>query len=206
MDLNEYIPIHKNRKHIYNKFLDLITSYVNNNNLTNKITEYDIQKISINLERSIFNWVIKNNSTHCKTTWNDMFKHYYITRAHTIYMNLDVNNKLNNTELIKRLLNYEIKANELAFMDSKDMFPSKWYKYLQESGLLDKEEESKQEIADSVHKCNYCASQGRPAYKTTYYQLQTRSAKIIGWKSTLPIISWLCYWINSCSPSSILKC
>lgn len=207
IDLQDHIPLHKNRKHVYNKFLTLIQNYVsenNNNNISANLTEIDIQKFAINLERSIFNWVIKNHSSVCKTTWDDMFKHFYISRAHIIYMNLDINNSLGNTELISRLLNREIREWELCSMDSKDLFPSKWYNHLKNSGLLETEEQSTQEIADSIHKCVRCASQGRPAYKTTYYQLQTRSAKLIGWKSTLPIISWLCYWINSCSPSFII--
>lgn len=168
MEFDQYIPVHKNRKHIYNKLFDLISSYanVNNYNLINS----DIQKIAINLERGVFNWVISNHSSICKSSWNDMFKHYYITRAHTIYMNLDTKNKLGNTELIKRLLNKEINEQQLCSFDGKDMFPSKWQDILNKFGNF--EVVKAPEITnDGILKCGRCKSN-----KTEYVEKITRSA------------------------------
>lgn len=173
IDLQDHIPLHKNRKHVYNKFLTLIQNYVsenNNNNISANLTEIDIQKFAINLERSIFNWVIKNHSSVCKTTWDDMFKHFYISRAHVIYMNLDINNSLGNTELISRLLNREIREWELCSMDSKDLFPSKWEENMNKYGnfeILQKPEI----LNDGILKCGKCKSN-----KTEYSERQTRSA------------------------------
>lgn len=167
--MDQHIPSHKNRKHIYNKFVELIQSYINDNNLFD-IDEYKIHKFAINLEKAIFNWVIINHSSVCKSTWNDMFKHYYITKAHIIYMNLDVNNSLGNTSLIKRLLDHEISESEICFADSKDLFPTKWKEHLDRDGnfeILQKPEISN----DGILKCGRCKSN-----KTEYSERQTRSA------------------------------
>lgn len=170
MDLQQHIPVHKNRKHIYTKFYNLLKTYVEENNLINSFSDIDLQKFSINLERAIFNWVITNHSSLCKSTWNDMFKHYYISRAHIIYMNLDVKNKLGNTELIKKLLNRDVKESDLCFFDAKDLFPDKWNENMDKYGKF--EVVTKPEISnDGILKCGKCKSN-----KTEYNEKMTRSA------------------------------
>lgn len=169
LDLQDHIPIHKNRKHVYNKFFQLIQNYAFENNI-NIITKYDIQKFAINIERGIFNWVLSNHSSICKTTWDDNFKHFYISRAPIIYMNLDTKNSLGNTELILRLLNHEIREWELCFFDAKNLFPSKWEENMNKYGnfeILQKPEISN----DGILKCGKCKSN-----KTEYSERQTRSA------------------------------
>ena len=52
----------------------------------------------------------------------------------------------------------------------------------------------KEEEEDGMHRCTKCKT-----YKTTYYQLQTRSAKF-GYKSKLLKTYWLCFWENSIIP------
>lgn len=169
VDLQDFIPLHKNRKHVYNKFLELIQNYILENNI-DTLSEIDIQKFAINLEKSIFNWVISTHSSICKTTWDDTFKHFYITRAHIIFMNLDTHNSLGNTELIKRLLNREIREWELCCLDGKDLFPSRWEENMKKYGnfeILQQPEISN----DGILKCGKCKSN-----KTEYSERQTRSA------------------------------
>ena len=91
---------------------------------------------------------------------------------------------------------------ELAFFDSEKLFPSRYYEIIKEyEAQKPKFSKPVEPTNDGAHFCGKCKT-----HKTTYYQLQTRSAKLIGWKSTLLITSWLCYWENSCSPSLILRC
>lgn len=170
MDLQEHIPLHKNRKHIYNKFYELLNTYVDENNLNDIHTQYDIQKMSLNLEKAIFNWVILNYSSICQSTWNDMFKHHYISKAYVIYINLDTKNKLGNIELIKKLLNKQILESEICFYDAKQLFPDKWEEHMNKYGNF--ESIQKPEIAnDGILKCGKCKSN-----KTEYIEKQTRSA------------------------------
>jgi hypothetical protein len=199
-DLKGYIPLHPCRKRIQDKFHILLK-----NELDNLQYDIDIKKMSINIERGIFNSSIKIYNNNQKT-WNEVFKNIYINKAVTIYNNLNPSSKLENKNLLKRLIDGEFNEFELCLLEPKELFPEKWQSLYNEHCVKKNELKEETEQPDSIHKCNYCASQKKPAYKTTYYQLQTRSAKIIGWKSTLLITSWLCYWKNSCSPSSILKC
>ena len=109
------------------------------------------------------------------------------------YNNLNPNSSLKNTQLLHRLLSKEFNEFELCSFTSKQLFPERWNELVQTCIKLEpKYSEKEQVIEDGVFKCGKCKT-----YKTSYYQLQTRSAKIIGWKSTLPITFWLCYWENS---------
>lgn len=195
---DKLIPNHPNREHIYNKFYSLLCiynqyyNYGNNNN--------DIQKIALNLERGIFNYTVNKVVT---SQWNDKFKDNYIDKSVHIFSNLNPDSKLKNKELIHRLFKKEINEFELCNLPSDEIFPERHAEiiitYIE---CLRKEEKPEEITDDGAHFCSKCKTS-----RTTYYQLQTRSAKIIGWKSTLLITSWLCYWENSCSPSYlILKC
>ena len=56
-NLDKLIPIHPNRKRIYEKFCNLINNNINNYTEFSYNSE-DIKKIAINLERGIFNYTI----------------------------------------------------------------------------------------------------------------------------------------------------
>jgi DNA-directed RNA polymerase subunit M/transcription elongation factor TFIIS len=118
-----------------------------------------------------------------------------------IYTNLNPDSYIKNTELIHRFFKKEFTEFELAYFDAEKLFPSRYYELMEMYSDKSKFYVKQEPTNDGAHFCGKCKT-----YKTTYYQLQTRSAKIIGWKSALLITSWLCYWKNSCSPSLILKC
>ena len=188
------IPKHPCRENLYKKLFELLTKY---NKDPYFYSQDDLQKFSLNLERGIFNYAVTNCTTR---DWDYVFKHFYISKAVRIYTNLNSDSYIKNIDLINRLFKKEFTEFELAYFDSEEIFPSRYYE------LIERYRETKTYVKqeatnDGAHFCGRCKT-----YKTTYYQLQTRSAKIIGWKSTLLITSWLCYWENSCSPSLILKC
>ena len=199
-NLDKYIPNHIDRKRIYEKFYNLILNNISKYNY--KYNENDIKKISLNIERGIFNYAINCYTTNYNSyikTWNEQFKTLYIARSAIIYNNLNPNSKLQNIELLPRLLSKEFNEFEMCLFKADKMFPERWNELVE----ICKKSEPKyadkpQVIDDGVFKCGKCKS-----YKTSYYQLQTRSAKIIGWKSTLLITFWLCYWKNSCNPNKI---
>ena len=213
---DDFIPKHPKRKSIYIKFYDLLVKYYNKFktekflNVENQEMNYkynftndQLQKMALNIEKGIFNHTLSNHSSQ---DWNNMFETYYIHTTITVYSNLNPESYLKNVNLIHRLFYGEFKPEELAFFDAEKRFPERYREMMDDYLASLPKYAEKQEQPDGMHKCGYCASQKKEAYKTTYYQLQTRSAKIIGWKSTLLITSWLCYWENSCSPSLILRC
>jgi len=203
LDYDILIPVHPRRQRIYKIFSDLLTEHKESSPID--YSSHEIQKFALNIERGIFNYCVSG----CRT-WDYMFEHRYTSRCVKIYSNLNPKSYIKNVNLIHRLYSKAFTEFELAEFNSEQIFPEKYAENM--IAYLDSlpKYAEKQEQPDSLHKCSNCASQKKPAYKTTYYQLQTRSAKLIGWKSILLITSWLCYWENSCSPSKnlflILRC
>ena len=190
------IPKHPCRENFYKKLFELLDKY---NKESYSYSQDDLQKFSLNIERGVFNYAVSNSSSK---DWDYMFKHYYINKAVRIYTNLNPYSHIKNTELIHRFFKKEFTEFELAFFDSEKLFPSRYYEIIKEyEAQKPKFSKPVEPTNDGAHFCGKCKT-----HKTTYYQLQTRSAKLIGWKSTLLITSWLCYWENSCSPSLILRC
>jgi len=162
---NNYIPKHPYRENLYNKLFELLHKF---NTEPYKYSLDDIQKMSLNLERGIFNYAVANCSSK---EWDYMFKHYYTSKAVRIYTNLNPESYIKNTELIHRLFRKEFTEFELAFFDSEKLFPSRYYELLEKYG--DKKIEVNKPDADiqGMFKCGKCKT-----YKTSYYQMQTRSA------------------------------
>lgn len=200
-DYQNLIPKHQKRKKIYNLFYTLLNEYVNetinqynskssnetntgsnngsntidDNNTNLKYTHENLQKMALNIERGIFNYALyeyNNNRNYIKSAyWCDEFKMYYIHRTVIIYNNLNYKSNIKNTNLIKRFFNNDFTEFELVKFKSYELFPEK-YEELTKLYDLDKDNTIVQkEVEDGIFKCRKCQS-----YKTTYYQLQTRSA------------------------------
>lgn len=175
-DYINYIPKHQKRKKMYNLFHTLLKDYTNESVDTGNFnaTPEKLQKMALNIERGIFNYALQeyNKKGGIKSTyWCDEFKMYYIHRTVIIYNNLNYKSTIKNTNLIKRFLNNEFTEFELVKFKSNELFPEK-YTELTKLYDLDKNDVVVQkEVPDGVFKCRRCKS-----YKTTYYQLQTRSA------------------------------
>lgn len=164
--IEQYIPNQKQRKHIYEKFFELLKR----NNIKN-LEEKIIMKMALNIERGIFNYALNNYGDVIKNEeWNDVFKSLYINRCAIIYTNLDPEGYINNKNLIVRFFNKEFDEFKLTYMDGKELFPERWGK-LNDEFIKDQEPPEPTEIEDGMFKCGRCKT-----YKTTYYQLQTRSA------------------------------
>lgn len=133
----------------------------------------DSDTISKNVEKAIFNWSVK----HCKKihnvpSWdNPTFKDIYRRKAISIIFNL----KEPRTQLVNRLKSREVKTKDVA-----DLSPDKlWVTGPYATALKEKEymelvrEKNKgvENDFEGAFKCEKCRS-----WKTTYYQLQTRSA------------------------------
>lgn len=163
---DKFIPIHPFRESIYHKFLKLLEK---NNIEPYNFSKIELQKFALNIERGIFNYTINQCSIK---EWNYMFKYIYTTKAVKIYSNLNTDNYIKNTELIHRLFTREFTEFDLAYFTSEQIFPSKYNNNMKlYNETLNKIAPKKEITNDGVHFCRKCRT-----YKTTYYQLQTRSA------------------------------
>jgi DNA-directed RNA polymerase subunit M/transcription elongation factor TFIIS len=192
--LDRFIPKHPYREKIYNKFLNLFKKL----NYTD-LTDTDLQKMALNIERGCFNQTLCQASLHQKDSWNSEFQTKYSSKVVRIYTNLNPDSYLKNTNLFKRLFRKEFTEFELVSFTQEQIFPERFIQIQKEYDALQPKIIKKEEVPDGVFTCGRCKSK-----KTTYYQLQTRSAEHIGQKSILPLTYWLCYWKNSCNPIAIL--
>lgn len=182
--LTEYIPIQQNRKAVYEKIKNIITNTVEKDthytDYYKRYTTSELMKLALNIERGIFNNVI-DTYTHDKTddkNWNPLFQTLYLYKACSIIRNINPIDKIGNTYLLKRLLEKEFDEFELCNLDSKQLFPQKWNEYMelygneilaqQQAQILAQPDTSKTE---GLFTCGRCKTK-----KTTYYQMQTRSA------------------------------
>ena len=125
-------------------------------------------KTSVNMEKGIYNYAVKEASTKkvVKKWDNPHFVQIYIDRVRSIYFNL------NNETLLQQLADGSIKPHVVAFMTHQELRPEKWEKLIQEKIQRDKYKyETNIEAATDTFKCRKCQSN-----KCTYYQMQTRSA------------------------------
>lgn len=139
------------------------------NNIRSKLKKLiRTTKNATNLEIGIFNYCLKE-ATQKKVIrkWeNKYFVQLYIDRLRTIFMNLQ------NKELQNKILNKELKAEELAFLTHQEMKPSKWDKFIEAKIKRDKYKfENNIEASTDSFTCRQCKSN-----KCSYYQMQTRSA------------------------------
>lgn len=126
-------------------------------------------KISSNLEKGVLNYSINmsNNKNIVKKWDNGYFVIIYTERLRTVIFNLK-----NNKELLKKIMNKEIKAHKLAFMNHQEMDPERWKPLIEDKKIRDKNMYDPQIDANTDNfTCGKCKSK-----RCSYYQLQTRSA------------------------------
>jgi DNA-directed RNA polymerase subunit M/transcription elongation factor TFIIS len=139
-----------------------------NKNDDNVSTEF-VNKSVINLEKGIFNWSIQyaklNNIIQ---EWsNEYFKIIYTNKLRSLYFNLSKNPQLMTDVFDKKYL-----AHELAFKTHMELEPEIWTETIQNWNFAKQRElETTVESMTDTFECRKCHSR-----KTTYYQMQTRSA------------------------------
>ena len=128
----------------------------------------DIETISTNIEKGIFNWTVQHASKNniVKKWSNSFFVTLYIDRLRSVYINLK------KPDVACAVMSGNIKSQEIAFMTHQDICPEKWKKLIEDKKIRDKQKyEPNIEASTDNFTCNKCKSK-----KCTYYQLQTRSA------------------------------
>jgi len=125
-------------------------------------------KISINLEKAIYNYAIKEATQRkiIKKWENPFFKQLYTDRLRTIYQNLKT------PVLLHAIQSGEIAPQTLAFMTHQEMNPERWAPLILQKTKRDASKfNTNIEASTDMFTCKKCRSK-----KCTYYELQTRSA------------------------------
>lgn len=135
----------------------------------NKYVKND--KKSINIERSIYNYTIKD-STQKKIVkkWNnEYFTMIYCDKLKSILFNISYDTT---TDFLKNIKNGIIKSKNVAFITHHQMRPDIWNDLIKAKMERDKHKyEIDKRLATSEFKCRKCKER-----ECSYYQLQTRSA------------------------------
>lgn len=105
-------------------------------------------------------------------TWSsDMFTEAYMTKARSVFVNLNSESYVGNVNLIDRLKDGEFYPHDLATMPREHIFPEKW-REIQEAEarrLQSAYEITETAMSDQIT-CGKCKKK-----KVSYYELQTRS-------------------------------
>lgn len=137
-------------------------------NIRKKIDEkLNNEKASLNLEKGIFNYALKeaDNRKIVKKWDNKFFVQIYLNHLKSIFNNL-------NDKWIEEINNGSIQSHKLAFMTHQELNHIKWSKLIEIKSKRDKNKfETNLAAATDTFTCRKCK-----ANQCTYYQMQTRSA------------------------------
>ncbi len=136
------------------------------NNVCVKLNDiFNNPKDSINLEKGIFNWSLKeaSNKKIVKKWDNKHFVQIYIDRLRSIMLNLK-------GEIIQHINDGTVKPHIVAFMTHQELAPEKWDKLIEAKCKRDKNKfETNIAAATDTFTCRKCKGQN-----CTYYLLQTK--------------------------------
>lgn len=137
-------------------------------NIRAKINEkLNNEKHSINLEKGIFNYALKEaDQRKIVKKWdNKHFVQIYIDRLRSVVLNLK-------GDIIDHINDGTIKPHTVAFMTHQELSPEKWSKLIDAKSKRDKNKfETNIAAATDTFTCRKCKGN-----QCTYYQMQTRSA------------------------------
>jgi DNA-directed RNA polymerase subunit M/transcription elongation factor TFIIS len=139
-----------------------------------RINEHLDLNVSKNIEKSIFNWTVKRMPMLNEVpSWETkIFKECYKRKAMSIIYNL----KHPQSDLIKRIKDGSVKSKTISQTEPEELWTTGpvALKIQEQRDAYLRKEYAKGELDENYRgefTCNKCKSQ-----KTTYYQLQTRSA------------------------------
>jgi len=125
------------------------------------------EKASLNLEKGIFNYTLKeaDNRKIVKKWDNKFFVQIYLSHLRSILTNL-------NDKWIDAINSGEIQSHKLAFMNHQELDYDRWAEMIDIKSKRDKNKfEVNISASTDTYTCRKCKNN-----KCTYYQMQTRSA------------------------------
>ena len=134
------------------------------------ITEIQSKDLEIGIYNSSIDYATENN---IPLTWNsEVFTELYLTKARSIYVNLNPKSNIKNKRLMKRLKDKEFMPHELAYMSPENLYPEIWKDIIDRELMRTKAAYEPQAVAmTDRYTCGKCKKN-----RCSYYELQTRSA------------------------------
>lgn len=128
----------------------------------------------IRLELCIYNGSLKEAGRHnILRSWTyPLFVHVYKMHARHIASNFNPNSYVENKELFERFNQGEVTFEDIAKMDTYELFPSRWKEQFEKQQIREKRQlEGNRSMATDMFLCTRCHKR-----ECTYYEMQTRSA------------------------------
>ena len=131
------------------------------------------QSISINLEKGIYNWAIKEATKKkvVKKWENKYFIQLYLDKFKSIMKNINPKMESYNKDWLTKIKKQKIKSQDIAFMTHQEMDNDKWAELIEEKRQREKSKFDGPKATSSSFTCYKCKGNN-----CTHYQLQTRSA------------------------------
>jgi len=151
-----------NNDSIRNKHVLLMDNEFNNEQLS-RLIEQQLYNISIRVSKERF----------IKRRWdNPIFKQLYISKIRSFYSNIVSDSYVKNINFKKKIMNGEIKIEQISELSVYDVCPENWSELLDKKIKRDKlKYEMKPTAMTDEFKCRKCSSRS-----CSYYEVQTRSA------------------------------
>ena len=128
----------------------------------------------LRLELCIYNGSLKEARRHAIVrSWiYPLFVHVYKMHARHIASNFNPNSYVENKELFERFNQGEVTFEDIAKMDTYELFPSRWKEQFELQQIREKRQlEGNRSMATDMFLCSRCHKR-----ECTYYEMQTRSA------------------------------
>lgn len=128
----------------------------------------------LRLELCIYNGSLKEAGRHniIKSWSYPLFVHVYKMHARHIASNFNPNSYVENKELFERFNQGEVTFEDIAKMDTYELFPSRWKEQFEQQQIREKRQlEGNRSMATDMFLCTRCHKR-----ECTYYEMQTRSA------------------------------
>jgi len=128
----------------------------------------------LKLEVCIYNGSLKEAQRHnIIRSWGyPLFVHVYKMHARHIASNFNPASYVENKELFERFQQGEVTFEDIAKMDTYELFPSRWKEQFEQQQIREKRQlEGNRSMATDMFLCTRCHKR-----ECTYYEMQTRSA------------------------------
>ncbi len=129
--------------------------------------------ISTKIENSIYNYTnIEANKYNIINDWvNSNYRRIYMTKALSLYVNIDTNSYIKNKDFFIKIKNNEINLDNIALLKPYDIYEDKWKSYINKKNATDTFLYKKKIETTDEYKCGMCKKR-----ECTYYSLQIRSS------------------------------
>jgi len=137
-------------------------------------TEFNDVRLARQIEKQLYNASIQvSKKRYIKRSWNNpIFEQLYISKIRSFYSNISTTSYVNNPNFKQKILNGDIKVEQISELSVYDIYPENWAELLDKKIQRDKlKYEMKPKAMTDQYKCRKCSSRS-----CSYYEVQTRSA------------------------------